>query len=496
MINLNTLIVVTLVAVTSLRAQPRPPIAVTFSIKEEVAENSFIGNLTAAAGLGDVYSPEVLSRLRFSYLSQPALTYNFEMISGILFTAGRIDREAICESEVTCADRFDVAIKPVEYLQFIKVTIVIEDINDNFPTFAQASVSHQMLESAALGTTLLLPSAVDHDSPRYAIQNYTWDDPSNRFFLDTIPKMDGSMDLRLRLQRPLDREFQDEYRVTVTAFDGSGYSGTCEVFITVMDANDNNPMFLSRQYDVTIEENLPIGRSILNVHAMDDDLGENGEVVYNFSTRTNNKLGHLFEIDEYTGDIRIKGPIDFEVQEVYHLGLIARDRGVGSLPADAMAIVQVTDVNDNAPEIKINTLTEAAEDGHIRHVTTSEVLEHSDIGTFVAHVTVTDKDTGANGEIECYLSSESFLLDPIYGNEFAIVTNRELNREATARFELMIECADNGEPKLWTEKRLRVDVTDKNDHAPIFQRHRYTEEVDENNRYNLQILQVILCCYL
>ena len=460
---------------------------VEFRFEEELPVGSEIGNVVQAARLRDVYTPEVVQRLRFRYLAPPTLDIAMEELTGRLLTSGRIDREAECAGRSRCEFKFKVAVQPSQYMQLIEVTLVVDDVNDHAPVFPQPSVSHQIPESAALGYGFSLPSAFDPDSPRFGVQNYTWRDASGRFRLEPTEKGDGSTDLRAVLVSELDREWRSEHRATVTATDGAGETGSMEIFVTVLDANDNNPVFQQREYEETIEENTAVGRSVLQVQATDDDAGDNGDVTYTFAARTRDKLGHLFEIDEVSGVIRVAGDIDFEDQRVYHLGLVARDRGLGSLPADATAIIHVTDKNDNAPTISINTLTDP---GRRDDVIVSEVLEHAEAGAFVAHVTVSDMDEGANGLVDCFITSDHFQLDPIYGTEYTIVTKPQLDREERASFDFFVECADQGTPMMTSRATLHVRVGDVNDHSPHFQRHKYVANVDENNIPNLEILTV------
>ena len=155
------------------------------------------------------------------------------------------------------------------------------------------------------------------------------------------------------------------------------------------------------------------------------------------------------------------------------------------------------DINDNAPEITINILSEepsntgsdiAPSGGD--DIITAEVKENSDAGTFVAHVTVSDGDEGDNGKFECDLNSKHFQLDNMYGEAYAVTTKKALDREAMAQYELLLQCEDFGVPPRVSERRLRVNVGDENDHAPVFERHRYTASVTENNYENIYILTV------
>ncbi len=103
-------------------------------------------------------------------------------------------------------------------------------------------------------------------------------------------------------------------------------------------------------------ENTPLQSTILRVRAHDLDTGVNGAVYYEFSTQTQAAYGHLFGIRNKTGEIYIKSELDYEKGSVYHLSVMAHDQGPDSIPADATVIVRVLDVNDNSPQITVNTL--------------------------------------------------------------------------------------------------------------------------------------------
>ena len=297
------------------------PISVTFTVREELDVGTLVGNLKESAQLDRYYPPDILDQLQFKFLTEPTYRYELALTTGSLITDERIDRERLCPWMEYCEDVFDVHTHPVQFFKMIKVRVIIEDINDQWPTFSEARTSHQMMESAVIGSRIPVPSAIDTDSPLYGIQNYTWEDPSEKFNLEIIPKLDGSTDLKLFLAKELDREWEDEYKVIVYVFDGGGLSGTTEIFITVLDANDNNPLFMESNYVVDIDENIERGQSILRVQAIDEDIGMNGEIEYHFSTRTQNKYGDLFPIDAYTGDIRVVGEIDYESHHQFHLGM-------------------------------------------------------------------------------------------------------------------------------------------------------------------------------
>ena len=271
----------------------------------------------------------------------------------------------------------------------------------------------------------------------------------------------------------------------VIAMDG-GYppkSGAMDLTILIQDTNDNAPVFDNNTYEVEVFENVPFGTSITQIHAKDPDSGLYGEVMYSFSPRTQASYGHLFWIKNNTGEIFVKSLIDYEKGEIYHLVVMARDRGPDSLPADATVIVQVQDVNDNAPKITVNTFAAAGTDS-------AEVSEDADPGTFVAHITVADPDSGVNGQFKCHLNDNQFELQELYDGEYKIATTAKLNREEMAEYNLAITCQDLGAESQVSIKHLKVLVADINDNSPVFIKDFYEAGVQENNYIGAFIVQV------
>ena len=448
------------------------------SMLEEQPAGTEVANVVEEAHLDRQFKPRILKQLRYRFLSRPDTSFQIADKTGVISTSGKIDRDEMCPSQEHCRVELDVAIHPVQYLEIIKVNIEIEDINDNQPQFPTEVISHQILESAAPNTTLVIPSAQDPDSPKLGVQNYLLapGDATSKFRLDIRRKSGGALDVRLVLTGHLDRERQDLYKMTIVAYDGGRpeRSGTVAVTVVVLDANDNDPKFDKSTYEVAIKENAPLHRAIIQVHATDPDLGLNGELVYSLFGPTRTEFGHLFGINNMTGEIYVHGTIDYEKTPVYHLGVIAKDRGPDSLPADATVIVRVEDVNDHAPEITVNTLTKAG-------ATEAEIAENAVWNTFVAHITVEDKDTGKNGQFNCTLNDQMFTLMHMYDGEYKILTASLLDREDRSKYNLVIRCQDGGAQSQAAITHLQVIVTDVNDHTPVFGQLAYTAKLIENN---------------
>jgi hypothetical protein len=251
--------------------------------------------------------------------------------------------------------------------------------------------------------------------------------------------------------------------------------------VRVLDANDNEPKFENGTYEVFVTENTPISTTIARVKASDPDEGPNGKVVYKFKPQTLHEHGDLFAIEENTGAIYVKGHLDYEVGILYVLDVIAQDEGPDSHPSQTTVVVRIQDTNDNAPDIKVNTLTATGE---------AEVPENARVGTFVAHVSVDDLDTKDNGKVTCTIDSDYFTLQKMYLTEYKVTTARVFDFEQRLRYHIRLTCMDHGWQTQTSTVHIKVNIIDENDHAPRFRQNFYTVSMDENNFIGTIILQV------
>uniref|UniRef100_A0A8V5GD10 Uncharacterized protein n=1 Tax=Melopsittacus undulatus TaxID=13146 RepID=A0A8V5GD10_MELUD len=201
----------------------------------------------------------------------------------------------------------------------------------------------------------------------------------------------GDQRPELVLAKALDREEQS-LRLVLTAVDGGDppRSGTAQLCINVTDANDNAPVFAQDRYRVSLREDALPGSTVLNVSASDADSGSNARITYGFG-KMSAKVLQKFAIDPETGRITLQEALDFE--DTYSYTLLVEARDGGGLLAHCEMEVEVLDVNDNAPEIKVLSVS-------------NPVPENSPVGTVVVLLNVKDPDSGENGKVWCELSVE------------------------------------------------------------------------------------------
>ncbi|KAK2166139.1 hypothetical protein LSH36_41g01019 [Paralvinella palmiformis] len=452
---------------------PQIDIAITV-IEEVLVPDSVVRNLTEDPRIKSRFSRDELDMIRYQYLSSKPVAFSVDE-NGALRTTSWVDRESICPNSDLCLVEFDLAIQPIKYFALVKVSIVIQDINDHSPLFVRSDITHVISESTRTGMTFVLPKVTDPDSPQFSVKRVFLRPPTEKFGLRTNDELQGIHAVRLVLKSSLDRESVPEYHLQVVAVDGGSpaKSGTLDITIVVADANDNHPTFDRDLYEVTVPENVPSGYIMLSVHATDLDIGLNSRIVYRWSPDTATSLGHIFHIDNDTGEITVRGRVDYEEAPVLYLTVEAQDCGADPIPAEATITIHIEDVNDHAPEILIHTLGGPGND----QVT---VLEGSARGTFVARIVVSDQDSGDNARYNCSLDNERFVLDPL-DSDFLITTRGELDREKQSHYSLAISCRDYGRKPLTSITYIQVDIADLNDNNPRFSTDAYYTRITENN---------------
>lgn len=385
-------------------ATPKP---ITKRISEELEVGTLVADLKRDARLDAQFNHSTLSSLRFSFLSNLEASnqqyFELDPASGLIRISVQIDRDRICPSAVTCILPLDVAIQPPHF-RVVKLAIEILDDNDNAPRFPSSSVRTSVFESTHPGPFFPIQLAEDPDSPPNSVVRYTIHPSSDQFEL-MVTKSEGTIqDVQLVLKETLDREKKDSYQIKIYAFDGGQpfKSGSVTVDVVVTDVNDHRPEFDRPSYEIDVVENSPPKRALLTVKATDADSGPNGAIRYKFSAKSTSLYGGLFSIDSETGQISLSKSLDYEQNSLITLEVLAQDQGPGSTPVMTRVIVNVRDVNDNEPEIRLDesALSETEEHDGKRYV---HVTEHCANNTYVIQMTIRDPDEGSAGSVQCFL---------------------------------------------------------------------------------------------
>ncbi|XP_063046161.1 protocadherin gamma-A11-like [Engraulis encrasicolus] len=441
---------------------------VRYSVPEEMTKGSLVGNIAQDLGLDIKRLKSGRARI-FTEDSREYIGLNAD--KGTLVVKERIDREELCAQVTPCSLHFQIILdNPME---LHRVDVEILDINDHAPSFSRKEIQFQISESAVPGARYSLDSAHDPDVGVNTLQTYTLH-PSDHFTLKTISRQDGSKYVEMVLQTLLDREKQDQLNLVLTALDGGSpqKSGTVKISVSVLDANDNAPVFSEAVYRVSLAENITKGSTVLRVSASDKDIGANSDITYAFA-QSSGKALDVFSIDSKTGDIVVNGPLDFEKTKQYELNVEAVDSG--DLTDTSNVLIEVLDVNDNAPVINVISFS-----GFIPEDAAPE--------TVIAMFNVKDIDAGKNGQVKCSIHKDlPFRIVSTSNNFYSLVTDQIFNREMMAEYNITITATDGGSPPFSASKTMTLKISDVNDNAPVFQQPSYTAYIMENNSPGVSI---------
>jgi hypothetical protein len=425
---------------------------------------SVIGNI--AMDLGFEVGTLSIRKARIKTVGRERTYCDVNLRSGELIVSERIDREEQCGEMPSCVLKFELLLESP--LELHRVSLQIQDINDNAPSFPTDIIKLEIRESAVKGARYRVNAAHDSDVGQNAIQSYTLQ-RNNHFILNLQTTSAGSKYGELVLEKELDREEQQQIRLLLTALDGGSpqRSGTVVIDVTVLDANDNAPVFSQAVYEASLPENAALKTLVLAVSATDADEGVNGDVTYGLS-RVSDKTRKLFTLDRLTGEIFVAGDIDFEEGSKYEIFVQAKD-GYG-LSSDTKVIISITDVNDNTPVISLKS-------------STNPVPENVSPGTEVGLINVQDRDSEKNRKVRCSLQQHvPFKLIPSIKNYYSLVTTEKLDRELVSEYNITISATDEGSPPLTSVKVVHISIADINDNPPVFEEQSYSSYVPENNK--------------
>uniref|UniRef100_A0A2K6KQW8 Protocadherin gamma subfamily A, 7 n=1 Tax=Rhinopithecus bieti TaxID=61621 RepID=A0A2K6KQW8_RHIBE len=459
---------------------------ILYSVSEETDKGSFVGDIAKDLGL----EPQELAERGVRIVSRSRTQlFALNPRSGSLVTAGRIDREEICAQSARCLVNFNILMEDKMNLYPIDVEII--DINDNVPRFLTEEINN-----TAPGIRFPLSEAGDPDVGTNSLHSYQLS-PNRHFSLAVQSGDDGTKYPELVLERVLDREEERVHHLVLTASDGGDppRSSTARIQVTVVDVNDHAPVFFLPQYQVTVPENVPVGTKLLTVHAIDLDEGVNGEVTYSFRKITP-KLLQMFHLNSLTGELSTLEGLDYEETGFYEMEVQAQDVP-GSL-TKAKVLITVLDVNDNAPEVIMTSLS-------------SSIPEDTPLGTVIALFYVQDRDSGKNGEVTYWsqpkLGPGNTLFNNPRGASIFLVTAQDQDSEENAQvtyslaedtiqggpvssyvsinsdtgvlyvlqsfdfeqlreLQLTVTARDSGDPPLSSNMSLSLFVLDQNDNPP------------------------------
>uniref|UniRef100_A0A8C6FYI7 Cadherin EGF LAG seven-pass G-type receptor 1 n=1 Tax=Moschus moschiferus TaxID=68415 RepID=A0A8C6FYI7_MOSMO len=346
------------------------------------------------------------------------------------------------------------------------VSVQVLDVNDNAPIFVSSPFQAAVLENVPLGHSVLHIQAVDADAGENARLRYRLAPAAD--FPFQIHNSSGW----ITVCAELDREEVEHYSFGVEAVDHGSppMSSSASVSITVLDVNDNDPMFTQPVYELRLNEDAAVGSSVLTLRALDRDA--NSVITYQL---TGGNTRNRFALSSQSGGglITLALPLDYKQERQYVLAVTASD---GMRSHTAQVFINVTDANTHRPVFQSS------------HYTVS-VSEDRPVGTSIATISAADEDTGENARITYVLEDPvpQFRIDPDTGT---IYTLTELDYEDQAAYTLAITARDNGIPQKSDTTSLEILILDANDNAPRFLRDLYQGSVFEDAPPSTSVLQV------
>ncbi|KAM6939461.1 protocadherin-23 [Xenentodon cancila] len=265
-------------------------------------------------------------------------------------------------------------------------------------------------------------------------------------------------EIRLQKDSSLDFEASPQIQLVVLA-DSRLQTAHCRVSITLLDINDNAPLFEQSSYRTSVWEGQVHNTYIMQVFASDADSGVNGQIEYSILSGNNNDA---FILDSTRGILATNVLLDREITSSYKLVLQAADKGKPPLSSTTIVRVQVVDVNDNSPVIP--------------PMEPVVIAENVPVGFVVTQVTTNDVDLSSTITYSFSDNSSSqvpFAIDPYTG---VITLTRALDYEVQTEYTLTVWASDSLHQATGD---VKLQVLDINDNAPVFTQVSYQVAVSE-----------------
>ncbi|XP_075631851.1 cadherin EGF LAG seven-pass G-type receptor 2 isoform X2 [Balearica regulorum gibbericeps] len=454
-----------LVTVQVLDVNDNAPIFVSTPFQATVLENVPVGYSVIHVQAIDADSGDN-GRLVYTLLETGAsFPFAINNSTGWIVVASELDREVV-DFYSFGVEAQDQGNPPMASSASISVTVL--DVNDNSPEFTQREYGARLNEDAAVGTSVLTVSAVDRDANSVITYQISSGNTRNRF---SITSQSGGGLISLAL--PLDYKLERQYLLTIAASDGTRQD-TAQVVINVTDANTHRPVFQSSHYTVNVNEDRPVGTTVVVISATDEDTGENARITYLMEDSI-----PQFRIAAETGAVTTQMELDYEDQVSYTLAITARDNGIPQKSDTTYLEILVSDVNDNAPQF-------------LRDSYQGSVYEDVPTFTSVLQVSATDRDSGLNGRVfYTFQGGDDGDGDFIIESTSGIVrTLRRLDRENVPLYSLRAFAVDKGVPAKRTPVEIQVTVLDVNDNPPVFERDEFDIFVEENSPIGLVVARI------
>ncbi|NXL30986.1 CADN protein, partial [Glaucidium brasilianum] len=360
------------------------------------------------------------------------------------------------------------------------VHIFISDVNDNKPVFTQSVYEVNVDEDQDVGSTIITVSANDEDEGTNAKLRYQITAGNTGGVLDVEPEV-GS----IFIAQPLDYEETKMYEIDLLASDGK-WEDYAVIIINVMNKNDETPVFsINEYYGSIIEEMDGLPVFVLQVVMANDPDSNMDEGDLRYSLHGHG-AADVFTIDEKTGSIYSQKVLDREERALWRFVVLATDEGGEGLTGFADVIINVWDINDNAPMFMC-----------MPDDCNGSVFENSPADTLVMEMDAVDCDdpnVGLNTvliytiteNVKNEFGTDMFDINPNTGTIH--VAGGMLDRERTDKYFLTVEARDGG--GLTGTGTATIWIADVNDHVPKFTKEMWQATVPENSAIDSEVLRV------
>lgn len=442
--------------------------------KASVPENSAIGTLITTLNVTDldegVYGEITYS---LSHLSDKmGGVIEVSPLTGEVRVAGVIDYEEASSHElgVQAKDGGGQA-------SHCKLVIDVIDLNDNKPVIEIKSVSANVAEDAKLGTMVALINIYDMDTGSSGRVTCSITDNVPFKIVSEVKNY-----YMLVTDGVLDREFQPEYNITVTATDsGSPSLSSVKVIeIVVNDVNDNSPKFAQSLYNANILENQPVGTLVIKLEAQDSDDGTNAKILYHISKDRNSEVSSFLTINPDTGEVFTSRVFDHEQSSHFQIKVTAQDGGDPQFSTTCTVNVFIQDQNDNTPVI-------------LHPIQTSGLIAEEVVpieapgGYLITKVVAVDADSGHNAWLSYRIikatRSNLFMADLHTGE---IRTMRTFMEEDESKHTLVVLVTDNGRESLSATATVSITLSEG---LPVLSElYEFTDKSQHNDNLTLYLI--------
>ena len=381
--------------------------------------------------------------ITYGLLNSP-LTTNISLNS----TTGEVSFNITPDYEVS--QRLELHLRATDIGGLEDITTLQVDIldqNDNYPVFTSMNYTATVYENRSKGLDLRYVIANDADDGNNGLVQYSLDNTSLYYF-----HIDPNTGL-ITTNKVLDREMNSSFEIVVIASDNGEprLSTQTTVNVTVLDINDNPPVFTSDSYSPHIIEGADVGTTVITVYVSDADEGTNAELIYDLTGDDSDDFDH----EAFAGGVKIivAQPLNHESISQYHFMIRAIDGGFPSQESTVSLTINILDENDNSPEFEYPLYK-------------LSVPENKEINSVILTVSANDLDTADTNLTYSFLNPvDNFIIDAHTG---AISLNKDLDFETKTFYRFHVIASEPRNNPQTTATTVEISVTDVNDNPPEF----------------------------